>query len=64
MPGDLVVGDADGVLSIRPDVLDPLAKLVQEIEDKERLLLADIARATVDRAWVDEILRTKGAVGI
>lgn len=64
MPGDLIVGDADGVLSIRPDQLEPLARLVQEIEDKERLLLAEIAAGSVDRAWVDEILHSKGATGI
>lgn len=60
LPGDLVVGDRDGVLAIRPTMLDALAHDVIAIENKEQKVLADIAQGTLDRRWVDEALRNKG----
>jgi RraA family protein len=60
MPGDLIVGDSDGVLAIRPDIASELAQQVILIEKKEQLILAEIANGESDRSWVDETLRKKG----
>ena len=60
MPGDLIVGDSDGVLAIRPEIASELAQQVILIEKKEQLILAEIANGESDRSWVDETLRKKG----
>jgi RraA family protein len=60
LPGDLMVGDRDGVLAIRPDIASELAQQVIAIEKKEQLILAEIANGESDRSWVDEALRKKG----
>ncbi len=59
-PGDIIVGDQDGLLAIRPDVAEAIAKEVALVEKKEKEILAKIAKGTLDRSWVDEILRAKG----
>jgi regulator of RNase E activity RraA len=60
MPGDLIVADHDGVLAIRPSVLDTLAVLVADIEAKEKQVLQSIEDGTIDKRWIDETLRRKG----
>jgi len=60
LPGDLIVGDPDGVLAIRPGDLDSLSVLVRAIEDKERELLDGMANGTFNTDWVDDTLRQKG----
>lgn len=61
-PGDIIVGDEDGLLAIRPDIAEELAKLVAAVEKKEKEILAKIAKGTLDRAWVDQVLRAKGVL--
>ena len=61
-PGDIIVGDYDGLLAIRPDVAADLAKEVAAVEKKEKDMLAKIANGTIDRSWVEAALRAKGAL--
>jgi len=61
-PGDIIVGDHDGVFAIRPEIADQLAKTVAEIEKKEKEIFAKIAKGTLDRSWVDQALRAKGVL--
>ena len=61
-PGDIIVGDEDGLLAIRPEIAEELAKLVAAVEKKEKEILAKIAKGTLDRSWVDQVLRAKGAL--
>lgn len=60
MPGDLVVGDADGVACIprleAEGVLDAAARKMKT----EAAQMAAIRAGTLDRAWVDEDLRRLG----
>jgi hypothetical protein len=39
-----------------------LAKLVEAVEKKEKNILAQIAKGTLDRSWVDQALRAKGVL--
>jgi regulator of RNase E activity RraA len=61
-PGDLVVGDSDGVVIVpyeeAPGLLPELKKKVE----KETVVLEQIRANTVDRSWVDEELRDKGYI--
>ncbi len=61
-PGDIIVGDQDGLLAIRPEIAEELAKLVAAVEKKEKDILAKIAKGTLDRSWVDQVLRAKGVL--
>ena len=61
-PGDIIVGDFDGLLAIRPADAEAIAKEVAAVEKKEKGILASIAAGTIDRSWVDVALRAKGAI--
>lgn len=55
-PGDLVIGDEDGLLCVPFDDVERLlaaARQKQVVEDK---MVADIEAGCFDRAWVDETL--------
>jgi len=60
MPGDLLVGDADGLLAIRPDEAPAIAERVRAIAQAEAQVLKDIERGTLDRSWVDAALKSRG----
>ena len=59
-PGDIVIGDADGVLAIPRACAAEVARLAREQMEREKKALAAIADGTIDRRWVDEALRAKG----
>jgi RraA family protein len=59
-PGDIVVGDADGLVFVPPAQADALLKAVEALLVKERALLEAIAQGKADRRWVDEALKTRG----
>jgi regulator of RNase E activity RraA len=59
-PGDLVCGDADGVLAVPfADVAAIHAAAVQKCRDEEQLM-ASIVDGTSERSWIDDILRRQG----
>lgn len=62
LPGDLLVGDADGLLAIRADEALAIAARVRAIAAAEARVLEDIARGTLDRAWVDATLTARGVL--
>jgi RraA family protein len=56
-PGDIVVGDRDGIIFIRPQDAEELAKKVQAVQLKEANIISDIVNKGIyPRPWVDEIL--------
>ncbi len=56
-PGDIVVGDADGVAFIHPDMANEIADAVKEVESKERGILESIEKDGVYiRPWVEKKL--------
>jgi RraA family protein len=60
-PGDIIVGDADGVVAIPQAEADKIIALTIAQKNKEESVLAAIASGTqVDRSWVDKMLREKG----
>ena len=61
-PGDIVVGDCDGVLAIPlSEAPDILAK-AQAQNAKEEEMMRQIEEGTIDRSWVDETLAARGCV--
>ena len=60
MPGDIVVGDEDGVLAVPlVDAWDILA-LAMAQQERETGILRSIRDGTLDRSWVDQTLKAKG----
>ena len=60
-PGDIVVGDDDGVLFIRPEEAEALAKATRGVQEKEAGIMEHILTdGTYIRPWVDEKLREVG----
>jgi regulator of RNase E activity RraA len=59
-PGDLVIGDADGVLAVRPGELEALWPIVEKQREKEAKLAKSNAIGDVDPERFDSILRAKG----
>jgi RraA family protein len=60
-PGDLVLGDGDGLLCIPFDQTEEVYRAASAKNKAEDKILADLkAGASMDRAWVDETLRQLG----
>ncbi|NML30357.1 RraA family protein [Paraburkholderia antibiotica] len=51
-PGDIIVGDEDGLLAISPADVDAVIEGARRQQAKEAAALASIANGTFDRAWV------------
>lgn len=64
-PNDIIVGDEDGLVAVRPDEAPALLSAARAWCNKEEKVLKAIRGGKpVDRAWVDETLRGKGCGGL
>lgn len=63
-PGDLVLGDWDGVLAVPFDHVDEIHDRTAAKQADEQKQAAAIEAGTSDRAWVDARLRELGCEGI
>jgi len=61
-PGDLVVGDDDGVVVIPREAGARVLKEVQAVIDREAKRIKEIEAGMITRPGLDEILKTKGLV--
>ena len=59
-PGDLVLGDSDGVLSVPRAEAATILKATQAKQAAEQVQMAEIEAGTLDRSWVDAALKAKG----
>jgi RraA family protein len=60
-PGDILVGDSDGLIVIKPEVAKELAQSTRKISEKEGLIMDEIVnKGTYIRPWVDEKLSEIG----
>jgi regulator of RNase E activity RraA len=59
-PGDLVIGDWDGVLAVPFDEVEGALARTQAKQDAEVKQMAEIKAGTSDRSWVDAALRERG----
>ena len=59
-PGDIVVGDADGLVAIPQEIAERVLASAKGILEKETKSMKEIVAGTVDRGWVDKALREKG----
>ena len=61
-PGDLVIGDWDGVLSIPLDDVDSILEKTNEKQAAEAVDMAKIEADEWDRSWVDKTLKDRGCI--
>ena len=59
-PGDIIVGDADGVVAVPLAHAEEILTLARGQLAAETAMLKDIARGKLDRRWVDESLKKGG----
>ena len=61
-PGDIIVGDSDGIAVVPREVADDVLILVGQIQSREKERIAEIRAGQLFRGDVNESLRTKGAI--
>ncbi len=59
-PGDIIIGDADGLIAVPQEQAERILKSAQAILAKETAAMKEIEAGTVDRSWVDKALKEKG----
>jgi RraA family protein len=59
-PGDLVLGDGDGILAVPFDELGTILEAAEKKKAAEESEISAIRSHTVDRSWVDKILESRG----
>jgi regulator of RNase E activity RraA len=63
LPGDLVVGDGDGVVVVPREDAAAVLEAVESLEDRERKRIVAIQGGKLFKAEIDETLRAKGVLG-
>lgn len=63
-PGDLIVGDDDGVVCVPFDQTEEVFAAADKKQRGEAETMARIKAGTVDRSWVERALRDAGCEGI
>jgi len=61
-PGDIILGDSDGVIAVPPDQALEAARLGQEKVKQEQEILKTIQAGQYAAPWVDELLKKKGVI--
>jgi RraA family protein len=61
-PGDIVIGDDDGVVFVSPAEAKAVAAASRKKLDDETRVLAGIAEGKYDGAWIDATLKAKGVI--
>lgn len=59
-PGDIVVGDEDGVVAVSSEEAERILIKSEEQLQKEYQIFDQIENGTLDRSWVDQTLHEKG----
>jgi len=63
-PGDLMLGDADGVLAVPRATAGEILERTRAKLQAEEKQMAEILAGKVDRSWVDKTLKERGCVFI
>lgn len=61
-PGDLVLGDADGVVCVSIEEAEIVLKLAQDKTNAEAKKMLDILSETSDYSWIDRELTKRGCI--
>jgi RraA family protein len=59
-PGDIIVGDEDGLVVVPQEQADYILSLAKKQQKAEGAIMKSIVEGTVDRSWIDQMLEQKG----
>jgi RraA family protein len=59
-PGDIIVGDWDGVVAVPQDMAEQILASAKAVLERETATLEKIKAGTIDRSWVDRTLKERG----
>jgi RraA family protein len=59
-PGDIIVGDADGVVAVPREAAKDVLAAARSLREREEAMLAAVQRGELDRLWIDAALRAGG----
>jgi len=59
-PGDVIVGDSDGVVVVPYEQAAEVLEKAKSVQAYELDVLDQIEAGTLDRSWVDELIKKKG----
>jgi 4-hydroxy-4-methyl-2-oxoglutarate aldolase len=62
MPGDIVIGDADGVVVVPQADAETVLKLVKGLKERELRRIEEIRAGTVFKGEINDTLRSKGII--
>lgn len=62
MPGDIIVGDADGIVVVPLAEAEQVLKLVHALKDREAKRIAEIRSGTIFKSEINDTLRAKGVI--
>jgi regulator of RNase E activity RraA len=62
MPGDIIVGDDEGVAVIPRDRAEEVLELTHALMDREAKRIAEIKSGVLYKAEIDDALRKKGII--
>lgn len=62
-PGDILIGDSDGIVVIHPEDAKQIAEEAKKVAEKEAKILEDIEMGKgMDGEWIDRALKEKGCL--
>ncbi len=64
LPGDYIVGDDNGVVVIRPDIVEPIVEGTEKKLEYEAKRMAEIEQGHLTKPDIDEKLRKLGVIGL
>jgi RraA family protein len=59
-PGDIIVGDEDGLIAVPLQEAEALLVLINKQKHNEEAIFASIEDGSVDRSWVNQLLKQRG----
>ena len=62
MPGDIIVGDADGIAVVSSASAAEIVELVLQLMDREKKRIAEIGAGKLFKAEIDDTLRKRGVI--
>ncbi len=62
MPGDIIVGDADGVVVVPHDEAEEVLRLVKALADREAKRIQEIRSGKIFKSEINDTLRSKGVI--
>ncbi|MNR42896.1 4-hydroxy-4-methyl-2-oxoglutarate aldolase [compost metagenome] len=59
-PGDIIVGDEDGLVAFSPENAEQVLFKAREHDAHEQQVKAEIATGAIDQSWLDKVLEKAG----